>query len=256
MRRRVTLLTIFMLLMAIFSVHAKSRKTSEMRFQFGLGVYTNTNNILGLVENARMAESVESGSTYSFPGITPAQSSAFQTLDANLQRAVYISNILGGMEYGIKARVLWGLLIAEADVSLVPLNGSYNGRFDLGINTGVGIRAPFWIQPYATVGPMFTFSWYPDDVSTIEPWKTAYAAVNNFAFRPGLQSRLGLDFKFKRFSIGAYYQYQVKDFQEFTDWYGEIYNSLGSIENAKARAAGMVVAAQSRIGASLVWYIN
>ena len=97
----------------------------------------------------------------------------------------------------------------------------------------------------------FTFSFYPSEFTKLENWKGRWAATDNFAFRPGINLRAGLDFKFKGFSIGAYYQYTIKDFQEFTGWY----YAIVSEGLTQQQAAGMIFGAQSRFGASLCWYV-
>ena len=116
----------------------------------------------------------------------------------------------------------------------------------------VGIRCPFFIMPYLIAGPTFTFSFYPEQFTQVENWKGDWAATDNFAFRPGLNTRAGLDFKFRGWSIGAYYQYTIKDFQEFGSWFWHLTNAGYS----QADAVGKIFGAQSRFGASMCFYIG
>jgi hypothetical protein len=253
MKRTIKILLVVTVALALVSTaaFAKSKKSDEGRFQLGFGGFISTNNILGLIENVRMNDAIQSS------GTLPAEFSGLTDINVAMQRAIMVANILGGMEYGFKTRILWKILIAEADLVLTPFNGSYNGRLDFTVNTGVGIRAPFWIMPYFVAGPMFTFSFYPDEFTAVESWKSNYAGFQNFLFRPGLNTRVGLDFKFKKFSIGAYYNYAIKDFQEFTLWYEDLVAKLdsGDTAAAQAQAAGMVFGAQSKFGVSMTWYL-
>lgn len=252
-KRIIKVIGIFLLLMFLLStsIFAKSQKRDEKRFQLGFGAIVSTSNILGMIESVKMARAIQTDTNYAYPGISDEEAAALNELDGAMQRAILVANILGAMEYGFQFRLLWHVLMVEADLFVLPFDGSYNGRVDMLVLAMAGVRAPFWIMPYLIGGVNFTFSFYPNEFATIENWKDRYAATDNFAFRPGMVWRAGLDFKFKGFSIGAYYQYTVKDFQEYTNWY----NAIVSEGIPKERAAGMIFGAQSRFGASLCWYI-
>lgn len=178
-----------------------------------------------------------------------------KSLSANIRSGILIANIFGGMEYAFQLRFLWRILMIETDFLLVPYNGFYNGRFDFGINANGGVRLPFVVMPYITGGINLSFHFYPDAVYKIEPWKARWGCYENFAFRLGVNIKGGLDFKFKVFSFGFYYQWIVKDFQEFLRLVGEIVNNLknsGEKEGeAQAKAFRMIFGAQSRFGVSI-----
>lgn len=230
---------------------AKSKKSDEKRFQLGIGLMASTGNLLGLIESARMYNAISKGDKYDYPGLSKQEKDSLNSLNGAMQRAILVANILGSMEYGIQLRVLWHMLMVNCDVVLLPFDGSYNGRLDFMITPSVGIRAPFWLMPYLLVGMTMTFSFYPDEFTDKENWKGEWAATDNFVFRPGMNFRAGLDFKFKSFSIGAYYQYTIKDFQEFSLWYNDI------VDNGMtaADAAGKIFGAQSRFGAAMCFYL-
>jgi hypothetical protein len=249
---KIAALALILVMVVSLAAFAKSKKSDEKRFQLGFGANISTNNILGLIENVQMAEALEGGS---IPSGSPYE--GLDSLNKAMQQSIMVANILGGMEYAFQFRLLWHVLMVEADLVLLPFNGSYNGRFDLNLNMYAGVRAPFWIMPYFIAGPMFTFSFYPDDFKAVEEWKSNYGGFKQFLFRPGLNMRLGLDFKFKHFSIGAYYQYSIKDFEEYGRWFADLVTELESqsYTDAQTRAAGMIFGAQSRFGASIAWYI-
>ena len=232
-------------------LNCNCQKGDEKRFQLGFGGVVSTSNILGLIESAKMFKSIKSGNDYDYPGISPEEQQALKDLDGAMQRAILVANILGAMEYGLQFRILWHVLMVEADLFVLPFDGSYNGRVDLLFTAMAGVRAPFWIMPYLLCGANFTFSFYPKEFATVENWKGDWAATENFCFRPGLNVRVGLDIKFKSFSIGGYYQYCIKDFQEFSNWFED----LKASNVTPAAAAGMIFGSQSRFGVALCWYI-
>jgi hypothetical protein len=235
---------------------AKTKNTDESRFQIGFGTVISTSNLLGMIENIRLYKAMEEGTPYDYPGLSDKEKAAINDLAKNMGRAILIANILGGFEYGIHTRIVWSALMVEGDLFVLPFDSSYNGRVDLMLTTNIGIRAPFFIMPYITAGVNFTFSWYPDQVSNIDSWKN-WGVFNNFVFRPGMNVRTGLDLKFKHFSLGAYYQYTIKDFDEFTGWWQQLTDNLYNegIEKAGEQAAGLIFAAQSRFGISATWYL-
>lgn len=248
MKRTILLIAIFLIIFSSL-IYSKS-KNDEMKFKFGIGGYISTSNLLGLIEDIKMYEAIKNDTDYEYPGLTDEQKEAFNNLSEGMRRAILVANILGGMEYGLHARILWKALISELDLVLLPFDGSYNGRLDFCIIPMIGIRAPFFIMPYIMLGPTFTFSFYPEEFAKFEEWKSNYAATSNFAFRPGINTRLGVDLKLGNFAIGGYYQHTVKDFQEFTSWYWHLAASFGSAE-----AVGRILASQSRFGVVITFYI-
>jgi hypothetical protein len=248
-----SILILFVLILTT-STFAKTEKYDEMKFNLGFGGFVNTSNLMGLIEDVKMMSVVNGESSPNFPGLTAEQNQAFSNLSRGMKSAIMVANILGGMEYGLKMRVLYSVLIADLDFVLLPFDGSYNGRLDFNFNTNVGIRAPFWIMPYITFGANFLFSFYsPDDYTNVEQWKNrAWGAYKNFVFRPGINSRIGLDFKLGKIAIGAYYQYTVKDFDEFIGFYNSLVNDL---QRSPADAAGTIFGYQSRFGVELIGYL-
>lgn len=242
---------LFVFLIIISSSYAASQKNNESRFQLGFGIMASTGSLLDLVESVNLYNAAANNNSYNFPGLTDEQKQAYQNLNGAMQRAVLVSNILGSMDYGLQFRLLWSALMFETDVSILPFDGSYDGRFDLMVTPYIGVRAPFFIMPYLIAGPILTFSFYPATFTQKEPWRSDWGTNGNFAFRPGINTRLGLDFKFKGFSIGAYYQYTIKDFDEFTNFYGSLVNAGFS----NGDAAVKIFMYQSRFGAAICLYI-
>ena len=238
------------------SIYARSNNT-ENRFQIGIGGIVSTNNLLGLIESVKMYRSFEMGEDYDFIGMTDVDQEALKSLDPNIQRALMIANMFGAMEYGIQVRILFNAFMFETDLMLLLFDGTYNGRLDLLLTMNAGVRAPFWIMPYILGGVNFTFSFYPGKLGEAENWKSKWAATDSFVWRPGVNLRAGLDFKFRGFSVGAYYQYTIKDFEEFVGLYESISSSIQNedAETIKAMALGMVLGSQSRFGISMCWYL-
>ncbi len=256
MKARVISLVLVLILSTVV-VYAKSSKT-ENRFQIGIGISVSTNNLLGLIESVKMYEAFESKkSDYSFIGISADDQTKLKAMDPKIQRAVMIANLFGAMEYGIQLRMLYKALMLESNLMFLPFDGTYNGRFDMMLTVNAGLRAPFWIMPYFLAGVNFTFSFYPGKLSTSENWKKKWGATDSFVWRPGVNLRLGLDIKFKGLSIGAYYQYTVKDFEEFSSLYSSIEKSVkeSNAQYVQAQAFGMLLGAQSRFGASICLYL-
>lgn len=243
-------------------------KNFEKRFQIGFGFTVTTSNILNFIDNIKMGQALsnlDSGKNYD--DLTPEekilmskdQFDHLKNLSLNTRNGILVANIFGSMEYAFQLRFLWKILIIEGDFSMVPYNSFYNGRFDFGIIANSGIRLPFWVMPYITGGINLSFHFYPDAVYKIEPWKARWGSYENFAFRLGLNIKGGVDFKLKIFSVGIYYQWIIKDFQEFSDWFSEITDNLkeaGETEqNSQVKATGIILASQSRFGISICWYI-
>lgn len=250
-RIRIILIILTLLLLVSSISFAKRKQFDNMKFNLGFGGLVSTGSILGIIESVQIYQSVTNDQDYDYPGLTEEQKDALIELNGAMQRALLVANILGSMEYGIHVRILWKILISEVDLILLPFDGSYNGRIDFMLLPMVGIRCPFFIMPYIMVGPTFTFSFYPEQFTNIENWKGRWAATDNFCFRPGLNIRLGLDFKIKNVSFGGYAQYTVKDFQEFSLWYTELVDAgyEGPI------AVGKVVGSQCRVGVNFCIYL-
>jgi len=262
-------LFIFLIIfLSTFHLYSLPRKNFEKRFQVGLGGLISSSNLLNFINNIRTftaLDSLNNGGVYE--DLSPEQKAVtskeqyykLRDLGSAFQKTLFIANILATMEYSIQLRILWKILIFETDLSLLPFNGSYNGRLDFTLTINGGIRAPFWFMPYILCGVNFAFQFYPDEVYKIEKWKSDWGAFKNFVFRPGINVRAGLDIKFRVFSIGAYYQYTVKDFEEFTDWLGILKSALitggESAQSAGIKAAGMVLGAQSKFGVNFCWYL-
>ncbi|HNZ27490.1 MAG TPA: hypothetical protein PKK13_09695, partial [Spirochaetota bacterium] len=203
--KRKKFLLVMLLLLLTFSTFAKSNidlKRMLLGFKFGIGFSVQTPNMLGLIESAKMYEAINKGEDYNYPGLTDEQKDALKSLDVGMQSAIITANILAGLEYGVKFRFMYHMLIADADLAFLPFDGSYNGRIDLGLSLNAGIRAPFFIQPYLMTGILFNFSFYPDEFLKVEEWKSNYAGFKNFLFRPGMHFRLGLELNFISFTIG------------------------------------------------------
>lgn len=232
-------------------IFAKTKKEDEQRFQLGMGITLSSCNLLNLIEDAKLYESIKNDTDYSFTGLDEDEQEALNEISGAMKRAILVANILGGMEYGLQFRILYKIMLFETDVTLLPFDGSYNGRIDLLLSPMIGVRAPFFIMPYIITGVCFTFQFYPSEFTSKEEWKGDWAATNNFAFRPGLNTRIGLDLKIKGFSIGAYYQWTVKDFQEFTSWYWHIVDTGYS----GVEAGWKIFAAQSRFGIAISLYV-
>lgn len=245
------LLIITLLVLSVLSASAVTQKNDETRFQLGAGIEISSGNLLGLIETVKMISASSKNEEYSFPGMSDEQVENYNNLSSNFKKAIWISNLLSSMEYGIHLRILKSFFIAHADITLLPFDGTYNGRLDFMINVNAGIRAPWFIMPYLTVGGNFTMSVYPDVVSKVETWKTraGYGVVDKFAFRPGMNITAGVDIKTKAGSIGAFYKYTIKDFNEFNYWYDELKDNFGT------SAAAMIFGAQSRFGVVFMWYI-
>ncbi len=239
---------ISMLLLFSAGLSFAKTKMDEGRFQLGFGVLVSTNDLLGMIENVRMMQGMSSGTAFQSSHMTDEQIQTFIQLDPSWQRAIVIANILGNMEYGLQLRLLYKALILETDLMFLPYE-STTGKLNFTWNLNAGLRAPFFIMPYLTGGVNFTFSVYPEAVSDVENWKSSWGSLGKFSWRPGINFKAGLDLKFKRFSVGAYYQYMIEDFQEFSYMYERL------LASDAAYAGAALFGSQSRFGASICWYI-
>ncbi len=250
------ILMVLLIVSVSFTAFGKSDKNwlqKELGFNIGFGGFANTTNLMGLIESGRMATAMNEGKEYDFPGLSDEQKTAFNNMSKAMGQAMIVANILASMEYALKVRITANIFIADIDVTFLPLDGSYNGRFDISLTTSAGIRAPFFLMPYITIGANFLFSIYPEDYKSIETWKASWGAAGRFVFRPGIVGRAGLDIKLGKFAIGAYYQYTVKDFEEFGTFFTSLLNDAYSGDTAKA--VGAIMGYQSRFGVSLLFYL-
>ncbi|MCG8570301.1 MAG: hypothetical protein MJB14_09190 [Spirochaetes bacterium] len=258
--KKLIIVALILTLLASTSLFAKTKKTDEKRFQLGFGITASTGSILTLIDNIQMVRSIKN-SDQDYPGLSDEEAKALNTLSSTMQKSIMVANILGSFEYGAQMRIKWHMLLAHADLIFLPNDYSKNGRFDFLVGMNVGIRAPFFIQPYLTAGINFTFSWYPKfddaDFKVPETWKGSWGTVDNFMFRPGMNVVAGLDIKFKRLSLGVYYKYTIKDFGEFSAWFSDLTDDLKDADyaNAQAKAAGMIFGYQSRFGAAITLYV-
>jgi len=250
-----TLVALFLMIFSMAFVWGEETKESIFswdthKFHLGFGVTATTGNLLGLIENARLYDALYNNKPYDYPGLTTEQKDAVMKLNKGMVRTLIVANMLASMEYGLRTRIMFHAFMSDIDLIFLPNDGTFNGRFDFELVPTVGVRLPWFIMPYLTAGPTFTFSFYPDKVANVENWKTkaGYGIYENFAFRVGLNIRTGIDLNFRRVMVGVFYQYEVKDFAEFTDFYNTILNGGFT----PAEAAGKVFGYQSRFGVSLV----
>lgn len=266
--KKIIILIPVLLLIHISMLQAVPRKNFEKRFQIGIGMNMATANLYNLISGFETMNALDSaGDGAGYDDLSPEQQTyisreefeSLKNLSAAYQRAMIVSNMFAGMEYGIQIRSLWNIFMSEADIALLPMNGAYNGRLDFSISLNTGVRIPFFIMPYIMGGFNMGFQFYPDNVRKIEPWKSSLGTVGNFAFRPGFNVKAGLEIKFKKFSIGGFYQYVVKDIEEYSAWRETLQESLEQAgetgDGASAKAAGLMFSAQSKFGLSVCWYL-
>lgn len=237
-----------MLLLASSLLYSKSKKNDEKRFQLGAGVNISTANLFGLIHSIKMTTNKD----YTSLGLSQQAS---DELPDNIKQTIMIANIFASMEYAIQLRMLAHAVMIEADLIFLPVDNAASGRFDMLLTVNLGLRAPFWLMPYITAGANFTFSWYPGRVVDIENWRSTYGRniAENFAWSPGINLKIGLDLKFKQFSAGVYYQYMVKDFNEFSKKFKRVFMDMTNSDSSSA--FGMLFGSQSRFGVSVCWYL-
>jgi hypothetical protein len=224
----------------------------DLNFHFQIGAYLNTCNFMNVMEDIRMGRAIISNSEYINVGMTKDQAKEYVDMPKSIKTGVMIANIVGSFEFGFKYRVKWNVLLFDSDVSILFYDGSYNSRLDFEFSNDIGIRMPYWIMPYASCGPNYTLSFYQNYFDLVEDWRTHYLAYQNVMYRIGFHARLGVDFNLKKFSIGLYYQYTIKDFDEFGGFcFAQIY-----VKNNFACAAIGIFAYQSRLGVSLLFPIE
>ncbi|HNZ26915.1 MAG TPA: hypothetical protein PLG34_04575 [Spirochaetota bacterium] len=245
--KAVALLAVFLLSTATLSF-GKSSKTDESRPQVGLGINMSTANIFGFVQSISMIANKD----YSSLGLSPEVA---DEVPENVKQTLAVANIFAAMEYSIQLRFLASVFMLETDLTILPMDNASSGRIDMLVGLNLGLRAPFWLMPYITVGANFTFSWYPDKIAKVETWRSLYGvkSAGNFAWSPGINAKIGLDIKFRRFSAGLYYTYVIKDFNEFTTRFRAVFMDISN--GNTANAVGLLIGSQSRFGISVCWYL-
>jgi hypothetical protein len=231
----------------------KKINEQEKELQYGFGIIVNSNDIKTGYENYERSQAIKDGYEYSYPGFSDKQQEALTELDTWMQKSILATYVLRNMEYGIQFRLLWKYLISETDFVFTPTDYSDNSKINIAIAPMIGFRSPRFIMPYFMAGPNFTLAVNPEIYKSESNWHDKINATKNtLSFSPGLIVRTGVDTKFKRFSLGFYYQYKIKDFSEFNYW-----NSLykeGEITGQEA--FGNSLAQNSRFGISMSWYIH
>jgi hypothetical protein len=167
---------------------------------------------------------------------------SIQGLDGWMQEDILAGYIMRNQEYGINFRVLWNLLIFETDFTILPMDYTNSERSNIMIAPMIGIRLPRFVMPYIMVGANLNFSFATGDEGTV--FDKANYTANSVIVQPGLILKTGVDFKTDFFSIGLYYQYRMKDFNEVNYWYSTFQE--GGISSADA--FWNVIGSQSRIG--------
>lgn len=226
----------------------KKVKKDEKRFQFGIGIHVNSLSVSGMNDVHNIFQSIKNDDDYTYPGISKHEKDSIMDLSGWMQEDILLSYILRSQEYGFHLRILWNILIFEMDFDLLPMDYTYIERSNIMLAPMIGIRYPSFIMPYFMIGPNLNIGFENMDFGTM---RNKINTVNNsMIVTPGLVFKTGLDFKMQRFSIGLYYQYRIKDFNEITYWYSEYRdNSVSGPE-----AVWNIMASQSRMGLTFSVY--
>ena len=226
----------------------KKEKKDEKRFQFGIGMHVNSLNFTGMNEVYNIFNSIKNDEDYTYPGISEEKEDSIQNLDSSMQKDILAGYIMRNQEYGFHLRILWNALIFETDFTLLPIDYTNNERSNIMVAPMIGLRYPYFIMPYFMVGPNLNIAVATDNSGT---WKDKIDYIkNNLIITPGLIFKTGVDFKVDYFSIGLYYQYRMKDFNEINYWYS-IFQE-GAISNTDA--FWNIIGSQSRIGLTFSVY--
>lgn len=226
----------------------KKVKKDEKRFQFGIGIHANSLNFSGMNEVYNIFQSIKDDEDYSYPGISDLEEDSIQDLSNWHQKDLLASYIFRNQEYGMHLRILWNVLIFETDFDFLPMDYTDSKRSNIMIAPMIGIRYPSFIMPYLMIGPNLNVGFETTDTGS---WEDKISTIkNSMIFTPGLILKTGLDFKAQYFSIGLYYQYRLKDFNEITYWYS-IFKE-GYISNTDA--FWNIISSQSRIGLTFSVY--
>lgn len=233
-KKTIILISLFILL-TVINISAKSRKNDEKRFQLGFGFTASSASVFNFVQSIQMLQEEVS-----------EQRTTYQVL--------ITSNILASMQLGFQMRILAHVFFSELDLIAEPMVNITSGHCDFLAMYDIGIRCPKWIMPYIAVGVNGTFGLYPENVETVLSWRTTLGNVNyvnkNFMISLGVHAKVGLDVKFKRFSVGCYCLWLVKDV--INDWTDSLNNYY--LDKDSEYGTLQFVASQFRLGASICWY--
>ena len=264
-----TLVLIFVFIfLTLISISAKSRKNDEKRFQLGFGFTASSASVFNFVQSMNMALH----KTYGYEGLT--SSGTDEGLTSAAKQTFITSNMLAAMQIGFQMRFLAHVFFSELDFIVEPMTSVSSGHCDFIGMFDIGIRCPKWIMPYFAVGINGTFSLYPDNIQNVDvlwrenaegeqesfTWRKTLGNVNyaqdNLMITLGAHAKVGLDVKFKRFSVGFYCMYLVKDvINDWTDALPNYYKELGiAQDNPDTYGTLYFVASQFRLGASICWY--
>ena len=226
----------------------KKEKKDEKRFQFGIGMHVNSLNFTGINEARNILNSIKDDEDYTYPGISEDTEDSIQNLDTWMQEDILAGYIMRNQEYGIHLRILWNALIFETDFTLLPMDYTNSERSNIMIAPMIGVRLPYFIMPYLMIGPNLNVAIATNDSGS---WRDRIGYMkNNIIITPGLILKTGVDFKADYFSIGLYYQYRMKDFNEVNYWYSEFID--GCVSNTDA--FWNIIGSQSRIGLTFSVY--
>ena len=254
---RKTFILLSLLMIFPYFLFSDKKIKDERRLQLGFGFIIGTHSISGMTETQRINDSIQNDCPYYYLGAIGKEREKLKDLNKNQKDGLMVAHILGGYEYGFQFRTLWRIMITEHSLSVFIFDVTRNGRTDLMFRSMIGIRAPYFIMPYFLVGYMLTYSFYPREFSIIESFRKKWAATDYFAFRPGLNIKLGVEVKIQKymklpkFSAGGYFEYNIKDFDEFYYMYNR-YLQLGLSESS---AVGKVLGSNAHFGFSVCFYI-
>ncbi len=265
--KKTSILIFVFIFLTLMSISAKSRKNDEKRFQLGFGFTASSASVFNFVQSMNMALNT----TYGYEGLTTDGTDAGLTSAA--KQTFITSNMLAAMEIGFQMRFLAHIFFSELDFIAEPMTNVSSGHCDFMAMFDIGIRCPKWVMPYFAVGINGTFSLYPDNIKNVdafynsetseyECWRNPDAQVRyadlekNLMISLGAHAKVGLDVKFKRFSVGFYCLYLIKDIiNDWTESLPNYYKKIG-IANDDPETYGTLyfVASQFRVGASICWY--
>ena len=269
--KKTSILIIVFIFLTLMSISAKSRKNDEKRFQMGFGFTASSASVFNFVQSMNMALNTE----YGYEGLLTKdgfKDGKPKYLTGAAKQALITSNMLAAMQIGFQMRFLAHVFFSELDIIAEPMTSVSQGHCDFTAMFDIGIRCPKWIMPYFAVGINGTFAIYPDNINNVDIrkgdsdqyvcWRNPDAQVRyadlekNLMITLGAHAKVGLDVKFKRFSVGVYCLYLVKDvINDWTEALPNYYKTL-SIANDNPDTYGTLyfVASQFRVGASICWY--
>ena len=250
--KKTSILIFVFIFLTLMSISAKSRKNDEKRFQLGFGFTASSANVFNFIQSFKMSADGNYGElTVDGTG---------NNLNGASKQALVTSNMLASMEIGFQMRILAHVFFSELDLVAEPMVNIGSGHCDFLVMYDIGIRCPKWVMPYIAVGINGTFSLYPDNIANIQKWRQSLGNANyynnNFMITLGAHAKVGLDVKFKRFSVGFYCLYLIKDvINDWTDTLPNYYKELKiAAEDKDIYGTMFFVASQFRLGASICWY--